>query len=547
LLTRALPLLLLAAASVAAGIYVAGAPGRAQRRLLNAYAADWRRDDLSRMYAMLTPASQRQMSEAEFAAKLDHDADIATATTLRATRLISISDGDARFKFVVQTRVFGTLHEVLELPLVGSGGGTRIRFAPMILFPGLRSNETLTRDAAIGPRGSILAADGTPLAEGAGRSSPIPAVASAIVGTLGPIPAGQRAAYAAAGYPANTKVGQDGLELIFQKQLAGNPGGKLLAGHRVLASRAPTPGRTVKTTIVPQLEQAAITAIGTSYAGLTVLDPRTGAIEAAAGIAFTDVQPPGSTMKIVTATAALQAGIVTLNTQFPVESSINLDGFTMQNAAGESCGGSLLDAFAESCDTVFAPVGANLGASRLVGMAQKFGFDEPTGIPTAIESTIPSVRNIGDALAVGSSAIGQGKVQASTLEMADIAATIADGGSRPLPTLLAGAKPRYVRVTTGKVAGEVQQMMEAVVSFGTGTTAQIPNVTVAGKTGTSELGNTANQSNNTKLTDSWFVGYAPIPAPKVVAAALFPSSGYGADVAAPAVRQVIEAALGLAG
>ena len=546
-MTRALPLLLLAAASVAAGIYVAGAPGRAQRRLLNAYAADWRRDDLSRMYAMLTPASQRQMSEAEFAAKLDHDADIATATTLRATRLISISDGDARFKFVVQTRVFGTLHEVLELPLAGSGGGTRIRFAPMILFPGLRSNETLTRDAAIGPRGSILAADGTPLAEGAGRSSPIPAVASAIVGTLGPIPAGQRAAYAAAGYPANTKVGQDGLELIFQKQLAGNPGGKLLAGHRVLASRAPTPGRTVKTTIVPQLEQAAITAIGTSYAGLTVLDPRTGAIEAAAGIAFTDVQPPGSTMKIVTATAALQAGIVTLNTQFPVESSINLDGFTMQNAAGESCGGSLLDAFAESCDTVFAPVGANLGASRLVGMAQKFGFDEPTGIPTAIESTIPSVRNIGDALAVGSSAIGQGKVQASTLEMADIAATIADGGSRPLPTLLAGAKPRYVRVTTGKVAGEVQQMMEAVVSFGTGTTAQIPNVTVAGKTGTSELGNTANQSNNTKLTDSWFVGYAPIPAPKVVAAALFPSSGYGADVAAPAVRQVIEAALGLAG
>jgi cell division protein FtsI/penicillin-binding protein 2 len=280
---------------------------------------------------------------------------------------------------------------------------------------------------------------------------------------------------------------------------------------------------------------------------LTVLNPRTGAIEAAAGIAFTDVQPPGSTMKIVTATAALQAGIVTLDSQFPVESSVNLDGFTMQNAAGEACGGSLLDAFAESCDTVFAPVGANLGATRLVGMAQKFGFDEPTGIPTAIVSTIPSARNIGDALAVGSSAIGQGKVQASTLEMADVAATIADGGMRPLPTLLAGSKTRYVRVTTRKVAGEVQQMMEAVVSFGTGTAAQIPGVTVAGKTGTSELGNTANQSNNKQLTDGWFVGYAPVGSPKVVAAALFPNTGYGADVAAPAVRQVIEAALGLAG
>jgi len=87
--------------------------------------------------------------------------------------------------------------------------------------------------------------------------------------------------------------------------------------------------------------------------------------------------------------------------------------------------------------------------------------------------------------------------------------------------------------------------MEAVVSFGTGTTAQIPGVTIAGKTGTAELGNTANQANNKKLTDSWFVGYAPAGSSKVVAAALFPGAGYGADVAAPAVKQVLEAALGV--
>ena len=259
---------------------------------------------------------------------------------------------------------------------------------------------------------------------------------------------------------------------------------------------------------MPRLEQAAIDAIGTSYAGLTVLS-RTGAIEAAAGIAFTDVQPPGSTMKIVTATAALQAGIVKLTTEFPYESSITLDGYKMQNAAGETCGGTLLNAFATSCDTVFAPVGAEVGAKRLVTMAQRFGFDEPTGIPSAIESTIPSARTIGDSVAVGSSAIGQGRVQASTLELADIAATIADGGKRPLPRILAREKPRYVRVTTPKVAEEVQQMMEAVVSFGTGTTAQIPGVTVAGKTGTAELGSTVNQADNKQLTDSWFVGYAP--------------------------------------
>ena len=539
--------MVVALAAAAFVVYELGAPGRAQRHLLETYASDWRRGDFRDMYARLTPASRRRISEAKFQSALERDADTATETSIRSTRLVSVTGEAARFDFVVETRTFGALHEVLRLPLEGSGGGTRIQFAPEILFPGLRSDEKLKRDARLGPRGTILAADGTPLAAGPSRSSPIPSVASAIVGTLGPIPSDQRAAYAAEGYPANARVGQDGLELIFQKLLAGRPGGRLIAGRRVLASRAPSHGRTVRTTIVPKLEQAAINAIGTSYAGLTVLN-RSGGIEAAAGIAFTDVQPPGSTMKIVTATAALQAGIVKLTTEFPYQSSVTLDGFTMQNAAGETCGGSLLNAFATSCDTVFAPVGAQLGARRLVSMAQRFGFDKPTGIPTAIESTIPSVATIGDALAVGASAIGQGRVEASTLELADMGATIADGGRRPLPSMMAGAKPRYVRVTSPKVAHEVQQMMEAVVSFGTGTTAQIPGITVAGKTGTAELGNTANQANNKKLTDSWFVGYAAggsLPgSAKLVAAALFPGSGYGADVAAPAVKQVLEAALG---
>ena len=545
MLTRALPLAVLVIAAVAAfAVYEAGAPGRAQRHLLETYAADWGHGDFHRMYTMLSADSRRRITEAEFRSKLEDDADIATVTSLRPGRLISTSGHEARLRFVVETRTFGALDEVLQLPFVGSGGGTRIRFAPKILFPGLRSDEKLRRTALLGPRGTLLAADGTPLAKGPSRSTPIPSVASAIVGTLGPIPADQRAAYAAQGYPVKAQVGQDGLELIFQKQLAGRPGGRLMAGHRLLAARTPTPGHTVRTTIVPRLEQAAIAAIGTSYAGMTVLS-RSGGIEAAAGIAFTDVQPPGSTMKIVTATAALQAGIVKLTTEYPYQSSITLDGFKMQNAAGETCGGSLLNAFATSCDTVFAPVGAQLGAKRLVHMAERFGFDEPTGIPTAVESTIPSVKTIGDALAVGASAIGQGRVQASTLELADVAATIADGGRRPLPRIRAGQRPRYVRVTTPEVAHEVQQMMEAVVSFGTGTTAQIPGVTVAGKTGTAELGSTVNQANNKQLTDSWFVGYVPHGSAKLVAAALFPSAGYGADVAAPAVRLVLESALGL--
>jgi cell division protein FtsI/penicillin-binding protein 2 len=249
-------------------------------------------------------------------------------------------------------------------------------------------------------------------------------------------------------------------------------------------------------------------------------------------------------MKIVTSTAALQAGIVTLSSTFPYATSAILDGFTLQNANGESCGGTLLNAFAVSCNSVFAPLGARLGASRLVATAERFGFNQPTSIPGAAESLIPSSSTMGDSLAVGSSAIGQGKVQASALEMTDVAATIATGGRRPIPTLQAGAPPRFVQVTTPRVAALVQRMMVAVVQFGTGVAAQIPGVRVAGKTGTAELVSTSSPSASLpKNTDAWFVGYAPVGAPRIVVGALFPSQGSGGATAAPAVRQVLEAGL----
>jgi cell division protein FtsI/penicillin-binding protein 2 len=398
------------------------------------------------------------------------------------------------------------------------------------------------------PRGALLAADGTPLAEGPQRSSPIPDVAIQIVGNLGPIPRSKTAAYAARGYPPNAQVGQDGLEYIFQDRLAGRLGGELLAGRRVLAGAAPVAAAPVKTTIVPSLERAAVAALGGQYAGMTVMNPRTGALEALAGIAFSASQPPGSTMKIITSTAALQAGIVTLGTTFPIQTSSDVGGYVLQNAGGEACGGTLLNAFAVSCNSVFAPLGVKLGGARLVATARRFGFDQPSSIPGALRSTIPAANAIGDATSVGSSAIGQGMVLATPLEMADVAATIAMGGRRPIPTLLADQPPRFVRVTSARVAHEVEEMMIAVVQFGTGTAAQIPGVTVAGKTGTAELVDTANPDNpsagSPSNTDAWFVGYAPVGHPKVVAGALFPNQGAGGATAAPAVRDVLVAALG---
>jgi len=509
---------------VAAGVfgwYEAGAGGRDEHHMLSAYVQDWRHQDYGKMYALLSTGSQRKLTAARFAERME------------------------RQRFVLATRVFGTLRETALIPIAGSGSGARVAYGGTLLFPGLKSGEHLSRQELLGARGTLLASNGQVLAQGSSLYSPIPEVAGEIVGTLGPIPAQQKERYLKAGYPSKAQVGQDGLEAIFQRQLTGRIGGRLMAGKQVLATAAPGLGATVKTTINPDLEQDAINALGDHYAGISVLNARNGDIEAAAGLAWSALQPPGSTFKIITSAAALGAGIATLTTEYPMESSVKIDGFKMQNAGGEVCGGTLINAFATSCDTTYAPLGVQIGATRLYDAAVAFGFNRPTGIAGALTSTLPSAGAIGGPIAVGATAIGQGLVQATTLEMADVGATIADGGRRPIPTLSASAKPRYVRATTRKVASEIQQMMEAVVAYGTGTAAQIPGVTVAGKTGTAELASTAGKKNDAKETDAWFVAYAPIPDPKVVVCALFPNAGYGAQTAAPVVKEVLEDALGI--
>jgi peptidoglycan glycosyltransferase len=540
-------LVALAAGAFAGGVVIGSRSGGAERRVVTAYVDAWARGDYDRMYALLDPGSRQRVTRAEFTAAYLADARAATLVKLVPHRVGKLHRDVIDVAVAARTRLFGRLRERLVVPLVKTPSGPAIRFAGTLLFPGLAPGEVLSREAVLAPRASILARDGTPLAQGPGRTSPIPTVASQIAGVLGPIPASEAKAYAALGYPADAKIGQDGLERVFQTALAGTPGGTLLAGKRILAHVAPVAGHSVTTTIDPTIESAAIQALGGRFGGIVAMDPRSGAIRALAGLAFSVVQPPGSTMKIVTATAALQAGLVTLGTTFPYATSSTIEGYKLQNANGEDCGGTLLNAFAVSCNSVFAPLGARLGARRLVGMAERFGFNQPLAIPGAAESSIPAASAIGDSLAVGSSAIGQGKVQASALEMTDVAATIAMRGERPVPTLLAGQTPRFVDVTGRRIAGLVQRMMVAVVEFGTGTSAQIPGVTVAGKTGTAELVNTTDQNNpsasSPKNTDAWFVGYAPVGAPRIVAGALFPNQGAGGGTAAPAIQQVLVAGL----
>jgi cell division protein FtsI/penicillin-binding protein 2 len=542
------PVAVIALIALGVVLVLRASSARAERHLVTGYVQAWSAGDYSRMYSLLDPASRQRVTEARFAAAYRHDAMTATLLKLTAERVGSRRGDFIPVQALVTTRLFGELRETLEVPITGSGSGATVHFTSSLVFPGLSGHERLTRHMALPPRATLFAADGTPLAEGPNRTSPIPDVALQIAGVLGPIPPADAATYMADGYPADAHVGRDGLERAFQTQLAGTPGGVLLAGNRVLARSDPKRGHDVTTTIVPALERAAVAALGGSYAGIAAMDPRTGALLALAGVAFSAVQPPGSTMKIITATAALAAGIVKLGDTFPIRTEATLDGYTLHNAGGEACGGTFLNAFAVSCNSVFAPLGARLGGQRLVAMAERFGFNQPPTIPGASESSIPPASKIGDDLAVGSSAIGQGMVQATALEMTDVGATIAMGGRRPLPMLAAHARPRFVRVTSGHVAGLVQRMMVAVVEFGTGTAAAIPGVTVAGKTGTAELANTttsAGQSvaNANQLTDAWFVGYAPVGHPRIVVGALFPNQGAGGATAAPAVREVLVAGL----
>ena len=543
-MTRAAPLAGLALVAFVVGIVVALSSGGDETQIVQRYVGDWQRGDYSNMYALLDQGSQRATSERAFVAAYQHAAAVSTLIGLRRVHVGGASGQMVPVRLTARTRIFGAVSGTVGVPFTTSSSGAHVRYADTLFFPGLKPGERLRRQVSLAPRASILARDGTPLAQGTDRKSPIPGVAAEIAGRLAPIPPADSEIYTSYGYPHDAKVGINGLERVFETQLAGTPGGTLFAGSRVLARSTPVPGTSATSTIDPRIESAATAAMGSSLAGVVAMDPRNGQLLALSGIAFSAPQPPGSTMKIITATGALEAGIVTLQSTFPIQTSSSIDGYTLQNAGGEACGGTFLNAFAVSCNSVFAPLGAKLGAARLVNVAERFGFNQPPQFPGEAESVIPPANQMTSNLAVGSSAIGQGKVLSTPLEMAEAGATIGMGGRRPIPTLSVHDSPRFAPVTNQNVASEVQRMMVAVVQSGTGTAAQIPGVRVAGKTGTAELRNTAAPgASSAANTDAWFVGYAPVGAPRIVVAALFPNQGAGGATAAPAVHDVLVAAL----
>jgi penicillin-binding protein A len=584
---RARPVIALATVAFAAGAIVgAGHDSDPARALAAQFVAAWTHGDYVTMYGDIDARSQRAISAQQLADEDARALRTATATRLRVTGEPRAAPGGlVAVPVRVHTRLFGTLQLTFVLKIAsgsGSGSGTSggIVWSRSLEFPGLRTGEVLTRRTTLPRRASVLARDGSVLGEGAApaagqRSSPLGAAAGAVLGEVGPIPAGRATQLEAEGVPANALVGVSGLEEALDERLRGTPGGELLAdgsqsggSTRVLAIAAPMAAPALRTTVSPPVQRAAITALGGQLGGVVAMQPSTGQILAVAGLGIDDLQPPGSTFKMITLSGVLQAGIADPRTTFPYATSATLDGVKLSNAGDEECGGSLALAFAVSCNSVFAPLGVKLGAPRLVAMAERYGFNHAPGVPGAVQSTLPAASRIQGELDVGSTAIGQGEVQASALQMATVAATIADGGRRPQPTFALDATPRSVATaTSASVALTVRRLMIGVVREGTGTAAAIPGVTVAGKTGTAELGTASSCPGGAEAkgageasgeshgggcqgaasepanTDAWFAAFAPALHPRIVVCVLLVKDGAGGATAAPVAREVLEAGL----
>ena len=384
LVTRALPLILIAVVAFVVGA-IAGAPGSPDREAAERFARAWEGDEFAAMYRELNPVSRAASNSTTSSpptappprsrrcarSKPTHPATFPRAT---AQTVVPVA-------IAARTVAFGPVEEELSLPFDEGG----VAWDESLVFPGLRPGEHLESQIELAPRAPILAADETPLAEGPAeaRAHPIGSEAIDVTGEVGAAEEEDAEALARQGFGPDTPVGVTGLEQAFNTRLAGKPGGSLLAASdadgstRTIAEAEPKPGAPVKTTIDVGLQEAAVSALAGRVGGIAVLDARNGDIRALAGQAFSAPQPPGSTFKMITTVAALQKGVVSLDDEFEITTGANVGGRFIENANGEYCGGTFREAFAESCNADFAPLGPKIGNDELVSTAERFGFNSP--------------------------------------------------------------------------------------------------------------------------------------------------------------------------
>jgi peptidoglycan glycosyltransferase len=427
-------------------------------------------------------------------------------------------------------------------------------------------------------RGLIVAAGGEVLAE----SIPDPADRTAFVRTY---PRGAPFAHAV-GY-TSLLFGDAGLEATYVSQLRSRRDLTISDLLAAVLGRDLRP-RNLQLTIDASLQEAAYLALDGQPGAVVALRPDTGEIivmtsspsfdptvllgvDAAerwqelladsarplSDRATRELYPPGSSFKAVVAAAAVDAGTAGPETLFPDVSSFPLPNSTatIENADGGACGDglqvSLLTAFVRSCNTVFAELTLRLGAEELGSTAAAFGFNASLEFPWPVPpSVFPTAALLGDEAALAQSGIGERDVRVTPLQMAMVAAAAANQGVVMEPHLVArildadgseaeSAVPEELgRAMAPATAGVLTQMMERVVTEGTGRRAAVPGVRVAGKTGTA--------TGPDGRPHVWFIGFAPVEAPTIALAVLVEAGGAvgesasGGTVAAPIAGQLIE-------
>jgi len=417
-------------------------------------------------------------------------------------------------------------------------------------------------------RGRILATDGSVLAETVNGRRVYP---------LGPSLA-QTVGYVSARY------GTSGIEDAYDRALTpadttGDPAAQIEEiGAALRGSTAESHGADVVTTIVPAIQNELEEQLSRySRAAGVVLDPQSGAVLAVASVpsfdpgdidgafsslandeqspllnrALDGLYPPGSTFKIFTAGSALDAGTVTMDSHFNDPGYLQIGDYTLHDNEGEATGyRDLTMAFALSSNVDFGQIALKMGTDTFYDYLGRWGIGQSSDfqLPVERDQFPPKDTIVPGELA--QMAFGQGALLVTPLRMALITATVADGGTTPRPYIVRQiVRDGHVASVTptgtlanpipAEVASEVKGMMVVTVDRGLGTVAQLPNVQVAGKTGTA--------TNPHGASHSWFVAFAPANAPRFAVAVVVENVGYGASYAGPIVREVLRTALAAAG
>jgi peptidoglycan glycosyltransferase len=276
------------------------------------------------------------------------------------------------------------------------------------------------------------------------------------------------------------------------------------------------------------------------------------------------VYPPGSTFKVVTAAAALDSGLITPETTIEAPGTLEVEGQPLNNDFSEDFGAIALDAaLTNSVNTWFGQLGQQLGEGTLREYMDRFGFGSTPAIDLPEDELAESgLFEEGELLApddpvdLARVAIGQERLLVSPLQMAEVAAAVANGGKLMKPQIWSRVvdpdgrvskrldPSEYSQPISAETAAELTTAMEGVVSEGTGTNAAIPGISVAGKTGTAETPFNESCGGGSDENQAWFIGFAPADDPQIaIAATVECTEAFGGDVAAPIFREVAESIL----